>query len=256
MSRIHRPALPGGGPGGRVLDRRAALRLAGLSAMAFALGGCRGSESEAPACPIEPLDASAATVADGFARPDGPIGTAGTGQTWEEDAGAWTIRSGRAVATPRFRQEVCTAVVDTGAANGLLEVMLTLSPTNRRANAGVVFRCADADNNLFVKLERTPVNPGGMLAIGKKQGRAVTYFASRTSDIDFDNGDTVRVLLDFEGPHVRVRVSTCETVGHTLNPADMDRYGGLTRHGLRVNTAPDDDDGRSSFGDFRFGPSV
>jgi hypothetical protein len=224
--------------------------VAGLSALGLALGACEGRE---PRCEIDDEDLPA-SVSDGFDRPDGPIGRAESGQAWDEAAGSWSVLAGRARATPAFRSQVCTALVEAGSADGRLDVVLTLSPTPRRANAGAVFRSVDAETNLFVKLERTPVNPAGMLAIGRKEAGRVSYLARRTSGIGFENGDTVRLVIELDGPEVGVRVSTCEELEHVLEGADLDAFAGLTRHGLRVNAAPDDDDGGSTFEEVRFHP--
>ncbi|HEX6330281.1 MAG TPA: hypothetical protein VF129_03200 [Actinomycetota bacterium] len=193
-------------------------------------------------------------VRDRFERPDGPIGETETGQPWIEMSGTWTLTAGRAVAAPQYEQQVCTAVVDAGVPDGRVEVAFTLSPTSRRANARVVLRFVDNDTNLFVKLERTSVNPDGMMAIGKKQDAAVTYFRSRTRRIRFDNGDAVGLVVDLAGPEVRARASTGEELSHVLDSADFELFGSVTSHGLRINMAPDDDDGGSSFDEMRFVP--
>lgn len=131
---------------------------------------------------------------------------------------------------------------------------VVLSGTELRANVGVVFRSLGPGTNLFVKLEPSTLNPNGLVALGLQEDGAITYLARRTGDIGFDNGDRVRVLVAFAGPDVLVRVSTGEEIEHRLAGADEARFGASTRHGLRVNVAPDDDDGRSTFDDFEFSP--
>lgn len=131
---------------------------------------------------------------------------------------------------------------------------VVLSGTELRANVGVVFRSLGPGTNLFVKLEPSTLNPNGLVALGLQEDGAITYLARRTGDIGFDNGDRVRVLVAFAGPDVLVRVSTGEEIEHRLAGADEARFGVSTRHGPRVNVAPDDDDGRSTFDDFEFSP--
>jgi hypothetical protein len=234
------------------MDRRTLLRLAGLSALGFAVAGCERSESPAP-CSVD-LDESSIppTVEDGFSGAGGSLGLPETGQEWRQEAGTWRIVGGRAMATARYRSQVCTAVVETGSADGRLDLEIALSSTPGRVNAGTVFRSVDPDTNLFVKLERTRRNPDGLLAIGKKQEGRVTYLATRTSGIGFDHGQNVRLVVELAGPDIRVRVSTCEVLEHRLGDADLRTFGARTLHGLRVNVAPDDDDGGSGFDAFAF----
>ena len=59
-------------------------------------------------------------------------------------------------AATEFREQVCTTMLETGSADGRLELALRLSSTRRRANAGAVLRAVDADNDLFVKLKPEP----------------------------------------------------------------------------------------------------
>jgi hypothetical protein len=234
------------------MDRRALLRLAGLSAVAFAAVGCHRPESLARCSadlgdgPIPP------TVEDSFPGAGGSLGLAETGQEWRQEAGTWRVAGGRALATARFRSQVCTAVVETGSADGRLDLEIALSSTPGRVNAGSVFRSVDPDTNLFVKLERTERNPDGLLAIGKKQEGRVTYLATRTAGNGFDHGQNVRLIVELAGPDIRVRLSTCEVLEHRMDDADLRAFGARTLHGLRVNVAPDDDDGGSGFDAFAF----
>jgi hypothetical protein len=227
--------------------------VAGLSTVLLAFGACGTDEAEPPS--DTGAEAGGEGVRDGFDRPNGPIGRADTGQVWVESAGTWSIVSGAARAATEFRSQVCTAMLETGSADGRLQLALRLSATPRRANAGAVLRVVDADNDLFVKLERTPLNPDGMLAIGMTRNGVVRYPAIRTSDIAFTNGDALRLVVDLAGPLITVIVSTGETIEHALDAEDAALFAGQTRHGLRVNLAPDDDDGGSSFDELRFTPS-
>ena len=235
------------------LDRRTLLRAAGLTTVLTALGACGGSEPEPPS--DVDVDSEDGTVRDGFDRPDGPIGRADSGQIWVEAGGTWSILSGAARAVTEFRSQVCAAMLETDSPDGRLELSLRLSSTRRRANAGAVLRVVDADNGLFVKLERTPVNPDGMLAIGMTRDGRVEYPAIRTSGIAFGNGDALRLVVDLAGPLITVSVSTGETIEHALDDEDAAIFAGQTQHGLRINIAPDDDDGGSSFDQLRFTPS-
>jgi hypothetical protein len=95
-----------GGP----LDRRALLRLAGVSALGLAVGGCAAAGSEPGRCAADLDEGRLRTIVrDGFDRPDGPIGLTETGEAWEESAGTWSVVSGHARAVPEFAAQVCTA---------------------------------------------------------------------------------------------------------------------------------------------------
>jgi hypothetical protein len=199
--------------------------------------------------------AQAAPVAsDSFSRPDGPIGTAPTGQTWVQANGTWAVRSGRAKVTAAGH--ISEAVVNTGlATNYKVSADITLSPTPLRANAGLTANWLNHSNNLFCKVEVTAQHKGGFLAIGDIiNGTGNSLLAYKTK-VGVQNGGTYHMDFSRSGSTMTCTVSggglaSSSTVKYRLTKTQARVLKRGKSDGLRARWESDEDDGGSAWDNF------
>jgi hypothetical protein len=191
--------------------------------------------------------AVAATITDSFNRPNGPLGP-----PWMQ-VGTWAVQANRARFTSSQAYGYATVNLPTSAAT--VEADITLSPTFRRANAGLTILWRDGANHVFCKIEVTAGRPTGLMAIGRKLGGRVTSLLSYRTKTGFANGVTYHVVCRRSGDAVTLTVSGGNlasplSVAYKLTSADKAAFGTATRVGLRSRRAADEDDGLSAWDNF------
>jgi hypothetical protein len=158
---------------------------------------------------------------DDFGRAIGPLGvTSGEGRAWEFDSNGvapdWRVTS-VGTASLFAGAAINTAVVDALTNNGTLTVTASSLGSNRRG--GVVLRCQDAMNNLFLFQSAA----GSGLTLFKRVAGTATSIA--TSSYIPANGDVYSVALF--NSNITVKVN-----GATIITATDATFQGETRHGL------------------------
>jgi hypothetical protein len=210
---------------------------------------------------LVPARATTVLVSDWFGQGDaGSLGTTATGQTWRASGPCtWGIRDGMAKALSWPWDGHCEAYVNTQVSGNVSVVGdIRLSPTYRRANAGLVFLYVSAHDHMWAKIEVTPGHPKGLLTIGKEADGKIHSLLAYADAVGLANGWTYRLRVTIaNGPPTRVtatvsggNLSTPRTVSHTLTSTEMSRYSGATGYGLRLHTASDEDDGRTAWKSF------
>jgi hypothetical protein len=197
---------------------------------------------------------AAPAIWDGFDRPDGPIGSTDTGQGWQQTSGTWVVQSNRARVTTTSAYGYATVPVASSSAF-TVEVDITLSPTFRRANAGLTVLWRNSSNHIFCKIEVTRGRPTGLMSIGRKLNNSVTSLLRFRSGTGFVNGQTYHVSCARSNNRITMRVSggnlpTPLSIEYALTSADLSAFGTATRAGLRSRFAWDEDDGRSTWDNF------
>jgi RHS repeat-associated protein len=174
-------------------------------------------------------DPIGARAADNFSRPDGPVGTAPTGQAWQPISGqaAAVIDGGQLKAAPgSFLQ----TVVDTGARDTTVRSKVTLSPTAHATEAYMFLKYVD-DNNLLYPFVTN--NWADRLYLLKRDGGVYTTLA----EVPFAStpGASYALEASLTGNQVVVKVDGVEKITHTLSAAETEKFGGATRSGVGYN---------------------
>ncbi len=220
--------------------------------------GNRSSQSAAAdASPPAAPDPGTILAADGFDRPDGPLGTADTGQDWKTDANStWGVEAGRARVLSGKDPGKTAAAVELGVSDHYrVEADITLSPTPNRANVGLSYHYAASNMHMWAKLEVSPGHPEGLLTIGKQDPTGTTSLLASAHDVGLVNGATYHARVDVDGATVQFTVSGGTlsapiTIGYTLSPTEQVAYMGGTAAGLRIRLVADEDDGQSRWDRF------
>jgi hypothetical protein len=204
---------------------------------------------------------------DDFGDPDPPPRETGTGQVWVTEGlfcdgcePELEVRDGAAFIIPAPEKNfIWLATVDTGVDTGIEVIAeITLSPTPRRANVGVVALYRDRKNHLTCKLEVTEGNPSGLLAIGDQLDGTTTSLLASEAGIGLRNGKTYRLRLSIP-PSLTTMPVRCSVTGpgiasaevsFDLPPERIAGYGAGTSQGLRIKVYDDEDDGGSSWRSF------
>ena len=182
------------------------------------------------------------TFADAFDRPDGPLGS-----PWVAANSTWGVRSGAAqMLRARWADTIAAATVDSGLTEYRVSADVRLSPTFRRANAGLVIASVSVRTHLFCKIEVTAGNPDGLMSIGRRVNGKTTSLLATIRNAGFTNGTTYPVTCGRSGNVVTMTVGT-RTLRYTMSSSDVSRFGSATAVGMRVHVAPDEDDGLSTF---------
>jgi hypothetical protein len=197
-------------------------------------------------------------VSDAFNRADGTtLGSTPQGQAWTLDGrSTWGVQSGRARVLTGPSNGPAMTWIRAGATDHVtIAADITLSPTYRRANAGLVYRLADRRNNFWSKLEVSPGHPNGLMTIGKTSDGAVTSLLAKRDDIGLRNGATYHLSVDVDGTSIAATVSgdalpAPVTIRYSLTSAESARYSANDGYGLRVKLASDEDDGGSRWDAF------
>jgi hypothetical protein len=183
---------------------------------------------------------------DSFGRADGALGL-----PWTATASTWGVRSGRAqLLSGTYASTTATATVNVGTTNVTVAADITLSSTPRRANAGITPGFVDYRNNLYCKIEVSPVNPNGLMSIGRRLNGTTTSRLVYAGNTGFVNGGTYHVVCVRSGSTVRMTVGA-RTIAYTLTSSDLAVFGATTKVGLRSHMAADEDDGGSRYDNFQ-----
>lgn len=120
-----------------------ALVVAGFAVASLAGGGGSKKSDDTAAVDAAGSDAAGSAAAnnsagaiDMFDRADGKLGVSGSGDTWSMQNGTWAVVGGQAAVTDKAADRRTLATIDTGAADGSLDVVLAVV----RPQCGVVFR--------------------------------------------------------------------------------------------------------------------
>ena len=199
--------------------------------------------------------AAAPPITDTFGRPNGPIGVTDTGQTWLQTNGTWAIESNHARVTTRTSYGYATVQIASASAF-VVEANIRLSSTFRRANAGLTVLWRNATNHIFCKIEVTSGRPTGLMSIGRKLNNVTASLLAFRAGTGFVNGQTYHVACSRSGNRLTMTVSGGNlqaplSVGYTLTSADLAAFGTARGAGLRSRFASDEDDGGSTWDDFR-----
>ena len=191
--------------------------------------------------------AAATTTTDAFNRPNGPLGS-----PWSQE-GSWAVEDLRARFTSSQAYGYATVPMPTS--TSVVEADITLSPTFRRANAGLTILWRDKSNHVFCKIEVTAGRPTGLMSIGRKKGGKVTSLLSYRAGTGFANGQTYHVVCGRTGDVVTMTVSGGNlgsplSVSYALTSSDKAAFGNATRVGLRSRRYWDEDDGLSTWDNF------
>jgi hypothetical protein len=191
---------------------------------------------------VGPPAGAATTFSDAFDRPDAPLGA-----PWLTANSTWGVRSGAArMLTARWPNTAAIATVDTATTQHTISADITLSPTLRRANAGLIVAGIDYKNNFFCKVEVTPGNPNGLMAIGRRLNGKISSLLVGVTDAGFTNGSTYHVTCARSGDVVTMTVGS-RTISYPMTQTDLAAFGSATRVGLRTHLAPDEDDALSTY---------
>jgi hypothetical protein len=183
---------------------------------------------------------------DSFGRADGALGT-----PWVATASTWGVRSGRAqLLSGTYASTTATATVNVGTTNVTVAADITLSSTPRRANAGITPGFVDYRNNLYCKIEVSPVNPNGLMSIGRRVNGTTTSRLVYAGNTGFVNGGTYHVVCVRSGSTIRMTVGA-RTITYTMTSSDLAVFGSTTKVGLRSHLAADEDDGGSRYDNFQ-----
>ena len=194
---------------------------------------------------IASLPASATSLSDSFNRRDGALGS-----PWETVNSTWGVRSNKAMTlSNQYASGIGYAVRPFASTNFTVSAAITLSPTFRRANAGLTILFANHANNIFCKIEVTVGNPDGLMSIGRRRGGVTTSLLARVNGTGFSNGGTYTVACGRSGNTIRMTVGT-RSITYRLTAGDISAFGSATKVGLRCHKASDEDDGLSTYDNF------
>jgi hypothetical protein len=194
-------------------------------------------------------------ITDSFTRPDGPIGVTETGQSWLPSGSTWVVQSNRARVTTTTSYGYATVPI-ASSSTFVVEADIGLSPTYRRANAGLTVLWRSASNHIFCKIEVTQGRPTGLMSIGRKLNNVVTSLLAFRAGTGFRNGQTYHVSCSRAGNRLTMTVSGGNlrapiSVAYTLTSSDLAAFGTANRAGLRSRYFWDEDDGLSTWDNFR-----
>jgi hypothetical protein len=196
-----------------------AVLAAGVAA-GFLLAPDRDESSGSGGGAKRPLEPPAAGVFDSFARSSGQLGTADSGQSWEEVAGDWTVDGSAVAVTTPSDSGPSLAVVNLQASDGVVQVTM---PEPARAS-GIVFRYE---------------NPFNHWAITAAPGSA-TWVISKVENGEFETVDTLgtapvdantTLTVDFDGGWISVYVDGLERTTLRDDFLDGARRAGLVARG-------------------------
>ncbi len=202
------------------------------------------------ACSLVVIAAPAAwawTTTDSFDRTDGSLGS-----PWSQ-VGSWAVEDARARFTSSQSYGYATVAMPTSAP--VVEADITLSPTFRRANAGLTILWRDKSNHVFCKVEVTAGRPTGLMSIGRMRGGTITSLLAYRAGTGFANGETYHVVCGRSGDVVTMTVSGGNlasplSLSYRLSSTDKNAFGNATRVGLRSRRYWDEDDGLSTWDNF------
>lgn len=186
-------------------------------------------------------------LTDGFNRADSTtsLGTADEGGAWTAHTGTWGINGNRGyLDTAASPTDAVATLQSTHLADGAIEADITLSAA--RANAGLVFRAADDQDFLMVRLRKTTVDA---IELYKRSGGTYTLLA----DLDpagLTLGATYHLRVEFHGGQLRALLDGVERLSHLLLVGDHDEFGSYDRYGLYLgydSSNPGFDDGATRF---------
>lgn len=252
-----------------------------LTVIALVVGSCgaSGSDPSPPSGPSGtqsipvrcPTSAPDCLAWDAFDGPVGPITKSRSGQDWAtwglgcpDCHPAFVTDGSRATMAPGADNVfIWLATIDTDRATDLtVSADITLSPTPERANVGLVGLFADRMNHLVCKMEVSEGHPDGLLSIGDERAGVTTSLLAGREHIGFTSGGTYRLQL-----HVPASLGdspvTCTASGggigrskvaYRLPPVSVAAYGHGTGQGLRIKIFDDEDDGGSTWDNFRVTP--
>jgi hypothetical protein len=183
---------------------------------------------------------------DGFDRPSGPMTS-----PWTNTNG-WFVENGQVKLT---LNGIAETVVDTGVSDHYrVSANITLSPN--RANAGLTVLWKSAANHIFCKIEVTPGNPTGLMAIGHRlNGKTISLLKS-AKGFGLKKGGTYLLTVTKAGQVITSSVSGAgiaggvKTISYTLTAAETAAFGSATSAGLRGKNLYDEDDGQSRYDNF------
>ncbi|MEO8423999.1 MAG: hypothetical protein ABI595_08805 [Actinomycetota bacterium] len=191
------------------------------------------------------MPASATAFSDSFNRSAGALGS-----PWTTANSTWGVRSNRAkVLTAQYAAGIGYAVRPFVSTNFTVSADITLSPTYRRANAGLTLLFVSHANNIYCKIEVTPGNPNGLMSIGRRRGGVTTSLLAKIRNTGFMNGRTYKVACGRTGNVIRMTVGTL-SITYTLTADDIAAFGSATNVGLRCHSTSDEDDGLSTYDNF------
>lgn len=158
-------------------------------------------------------------ILDTFTRPDSATsaGVATNGLTWTAVNGVWGISNGCIYSASGTGARLIT--VDPGIANGTIDVDID-TPADY---SGVMFRCIDASNHLWVQNL-----PGGAIALWKRVGGTSTQIQAVAGQ-GLVAGDRLTVVLN--GSSVVVKRN-----GATIITATVTDLQAATKYGFRVDS--------------------
>lgn len=155
------------------------------------------------------------------------------------------------------------ATIDTGRSTGIvISTDITLSPTPRRANVGLIGLFEDRMNHLTCKLEVSEGHPKGLLAIGDQRNGKTTSLLAERDGVGLRSAKTYHLAFTIPKSPAD-RPVRCAVSGGGIDPvavslqltaAKLGAYGDGTGQGLRIKIFDDEDDGKSSWDNFLVRP--
>ncbi|MED4068642.1 hypothetical protein [Priestia megaterium] len=159
----------------------------------------------------------------------GKLGTASTGQTWEQygstaSNSSWTIQNGQAMSTVTSYN---TAVIDTGLSNYYsVEADIVMNANGSTPNyGGLMFSYLDYSNNLFFR--------GDSLnkIILFRTTTANTFARLNEVTFNFTEGQTIRFKVTRRGKNIEIFADGVSILTYTLTDTEDQATTG-TKHGI------------------------
>lgn len=191
-------------------------------------------------------------LADAFNRADNAasLATADVGGAWAALVGTWGTISNKAYLASATANAVAV-LTSPVLSDGYMQADITLSATANRADAGFVFRAADASNYLFLELYKAGTGDG--ITVSKRVAGVNTLLQS-VGPTGLINGATYTTRLEFYGATVRVLLNGVVKMSFIMTAGDLAAFGNNSKYGLFVNfLAGTGDDGGSRFDNFTVG---
>lgn len=245
--------------------RRSATRSATalMAVVVLTIGACKRVES------VQARPNFERVCSDSFDRGTTPwtLGASDAGPLWRTGPQSrWGIRDLHAYVSTLTDFSIAT--IDCRATGDLLiQADVTLSPTQARANVGLIFRFADPQNYLWAKVKVTATDPDGAIGIGKvENGLVAIPTLGSLASVGLRNGETYHLALAIRGPKVSVTVrggslTQPVSLSYSMSAEETAKFGGATRVGMLArwfggdpaiegDPAEDEDDGGSSWDNF------